>query len=350
MPAACSPIPSRQLRPVTAMIYADAAQKAPAIADRIAAASRILILSHINPDGDAIGSLLGMWHALQALGKTAVPIASSALPSYATWLPGIEHVQIYQPGMAFPDVDLVIMLDTASLPRVGRIYDDHAHALAALPLVIVDHHVTNEGVGTVNLIVPAAASTCELLCALFRAMDLPVSPPLATCLLLGLMTDTQSFQTSATKPDSLRVAADLLDLGADHERVVHEVYYALPDSSAVLIGLALSELRREGPIAWTTVTQAMMAQTGAEDEAVDEVVRVMQRIGGVQALAMFKERHDGTTKISLRSRPPVDVSGLAQFWGGGGHAQASGATLMMAPDRAAREVLPRLRALVAARD
>lgn len=328
------------------MIYDNAAEAAPAITARIAAASRILILTHINPDGDAIGSLLGMWHALQALGKEALPLVSSELPGYTQWLPGVEHVHVYQPGMEFPNVDLVIMLDTATLTRVGRIYDDHALALAAMPLMIIDHHVTNEGAGTLNLIVPSAASTCELLYTLFRAIDLSVTPPMATCLLLGLITDTQSFQTSATSGDSLRIAADLLGFGADHGRIVREVYYGLPDSSATLIGLGLAELRRDGPIAWTTVTQAMMWETGAEDEAVDEVVRMMQRIGGVRALVLFKERHDGTTKISLRSRPPIDVSSLAQMWGGGGHAQAAGATLPMSPAQAERELVPQLRALV----
>jgi phosphoesterase RecJ-like protein len=212
--------------------------------------------------------------------------------------------------------------------------------------MVIDHHVTNDGAGTVNLIQPEAASTCELLYALFRAMDIGVTPQLATCLLLGLTTDTQSFQTSSTSSDSLRVAADLLDLGADQPRIVHEVYYALPASSAALIGLALTELRRDGPIAWSRVTLAMMRATGADDEAVDEVVRAMQRIGGVKALVMFKERQGGTTKISLRSVQPINVAALATRWGGGGHEQAAGATLMMSPEQAEREILPQLRSLV----
>jgi phosphoesterase RecJ-like protein len=328
------------------MIYTDAAQAAPAFAARIANASRILILSHINPDGDAIGSLLGAWHALQALGKAAVPMASSPLPTYTHWLPGIEQIQVYRPGMDLPEVDLEMMVDTATLARVGRVYEEHSDALLALPIAIVDHHVTNEGAGALNLIVPSAASTCELLAQLFHAMDIPVSPQMATCLLLGLTTDTQSFQTSSTNSESLRIAADLLDQGADQDRVVREVYYALPASSAALIGLGLSAMRRDGPIVWTTITQAMMAATGAEDEAVDEVVRMLQRIAGISAVAMFKERHDGTTKISLRSVPPINVATLALRWGGGGHAQAAGATLMMRPEQAERELLPLLRSLV----
>src|SRR2546423_14512146 len=100
------------------MIYDDAAQAAPVIAERIAAADRILILTHINPDGDAIGSLLGLWHALQALGKQAIPLASSSLPSYVEWLPGAEHIQVYHYGMEFTDVDLALLADTASLAAV----------------------------------------------------------------------------------------------------------------------------------------------------------------------------------------------------------------------------------------
>ena len=114
----------------------------------------------------------------------------------------------------------------------------------------------------------------------------------------------------------------------------------------MLMGMALAELRCDGPIAWTVVTQAMMHASGAEDQAADEVVRVMQRIDGVRALVMFKERHDGTTKISLRSHRPIDVASLARLWNGGGHAQAAGATLPMDSAQAEREVLPRLRALV----
>jgi phosphoesterase RecJ-like protein len=230
--------------------------------------------------------------------------------------------------------------------RVGRVYEEHAVALTALPAIIVDHHVTNDGAATLNLIRPVAASTCELLLALFQALGLTISADIATCLLLGLTTDTQSFQTSATTADTLRAAASLLEHGADYMGVVHEVYFALPSSSATLIGIALAEMQREGSLAWTTVSQAMMRATGAEDEAADEVVRIMQRIAGVRALVLFKERYDGTTKISLRAVPPIDVASLAQTWGGGGHTQASGATLLMPPDQAANEVLPRLRALI----
>ena len=328
------------------MIYSDAIEAAPLIAQRIAEARRILVLSHINPDGDAIGSLLGVWHALRSMDKEAVPLASSEPPSYTLWLPGIEHLHVYQLGTQLPEADLIIMVDVASLQRVGPMFAEHADLLAKLPLIVIDHHVTNDGPGMLNLITPTAASTCELLYHLFRAMNITIHPAMATCLLLGLTTDTQSFQTSSTQANSLHIAADLLELGAEHGRVVEEVYYSLPASSAELIGAGLSAMQMDDSIAWTTVTQAMIRATGAEDEATDEVVRMMQRIAGVRALVLFKERSDGTTKISLRSKPPINVALLAQRWGGGGHAQASGATLLMPPSAAVIEVLPPLRDLV----
>lgn len=328
------------------MNYSDPALAAGPFAARIGAASRILLLTHVNPDGDAVGSLLGMWHALRALGKQAVALALPPLPLYTHWLPGVEHVQLYRRGAELPPCDLVIMLDTASPARTAAIYEEHAAALAALPLLIVDHHVTNDGGGALNLINPRAASTCELLFGLLRAMGRPISPELATCMLLGHTTDTQSYQTSSTTPATLHVAAELLACGADHAQVVRNVYYALPGPSAQLVGLALARLQVRDGVAWTTVTRAMMDVSGAEDEAADEVLRVMQRIGEARAMALFKERVNGATKLSLRSRAPLNVAQLAQRWGGGGHAQAAGATLETPPDEAAAEVLPYLYSLV----
>lgn len=328
------------------MIYTDPAAAAVPFAALIAEARRPLLLTHLNPDGDAIGSLLGMWHALRALGKDAVAVAMPPVPFYAAALPGVEHVQLYRRGMELPACDVVIMLDTATPARTGLVYEEHAATISGLPLVIIDHHVTNDGGGTLNLISPRAASTCELLYALLSAMGAPIDAALATCLLLGHTTDTQSFQTNSTTPDSLRTAAELLERGANHTAVVHDVYYALPSSSARLIGLALARLQVRDGIAWAAVSRAMMSESGAEDEAADEVVRVMQRIGEARALALLKERSDGSTKLSLRSRAPINVAQLAQRWGGGGHAQAAGATLMMTPDEAEAEVLPLLRELV----
>jgi len=328
------------------MIYTDPVAAAPAFTQQLAQAQRILLLTHINPDGDAIGSLLGAFHVLQAIGKEPIPVAASTLPLYSAALAGVEHVAIYRSGDALPDADLIWMLDTASLERVGQIYRDHGPAMTARPLMIVDHHVTNDGAGDLNLIQPAAASCADLLFRLFVAMDLPISPAAATCLLLGTTTDTQSFQTSVTTSQTLRTAADMLDAGADQRLVVNAVYFSMPVETVQLSGIALGLLRCEGGLLWARISQEMLLATGAADEATDEAIIRMQRVRGMRVSALFKERADGTVKISLRSAPGINVAQIAQTWGGGGHAQAAGADLPMGLDEAEAVVLPLLRAAI----
>ncbi len=326
------------------MIYTDHLAAAPMFVELLARAQSVLVLTHVNPDGDAIGSMLAVCHALRHMGKTPLALASSALPSYTMGLPGVEQVQVYTRGMPLPPSDLIWMVDTATLKRVGPIYEDHAATLTSRPLLIVDHHVTNSGEGTLNLIVPESASCADLLYRLLRAMDVPITPDLATCLFMGLITDTQSFRTSSTNPLALRTAADLLADGADQRAVVEAVYFSVPYSTLCLMGMALNGLQREDGLIWTSVTQEMLRITGAEDEATDEAIIRMQRMDGMRLCVMFKEREDGTVKISLRSQPDIDVASIAQIWGGGGHSQAAGATLMMDLAAAYHEVLPRVRA------
>lgn len=329
------------------MIFNDPALFAAPLAERIAAAQHILILTHINPDGDAVGASLAVWHALGALGKQRTAILTPPIPGYAGWLPGADQIVLYQSGMALPSADLAILVDTAHLTRIGPIYDEHAATLATLPVVVIDHHVTNDGGATLNLVDPDSASTCDLLYRLFCAMGAPITNAIATCLLLGLITDTQSFQTNATRSASLRAAAALLEANADHAQIVRAVYYGLPASSAALMGRALAGLRCEHGVVWTMVEKSMFEETGAEEEAADEVIRVLQRIGEARVMALFKERSDGTTKISLRARTPLNVATIAQRCGGGGHAQAAGANLPMTPAEAAMVVVPLLKELAA---
>ena len=328
------------------MILSDATAAAAPAAALLQRARRVLVLTHLNPDGDAIGSLLGMAHVLHALGKQVIAMAYPSLPQYVRWLPGAESIEIYRAGTTFPEVDLLVITDTAAAHRLGPIWEDYAAVITQLPMVVIDHHLTNDGMGVVNLIDASASSTCELVYELLVALALPIDAATATCLLMGLTTDTQSFQTSATGARALRAAAALIEQQADRAQIVDSVYNALPAASALLIGRALAEMHSEHGVSWTTVTHAMVRETGAEDAAADEVVRVLQRVAEARALVLFKERSDGTTKLSLRSRPPIDVARFAQRWGGGGHAQASGATLQMSPERAQAEVVPLLQSLV----
>lgn len=328
------------------MIYTEVSAAAPAFRTKLAEAHQILLLTHINPDGDAIGSVLGAYHTLKAAGKTPHVLLASPAPSYTLSLPASAAMHVYQRGEALPTYDLIWMLDTASPQRVGLIAEEHHEALLAGPLLITDHHVTNEGAGHLNLIDPQAASNADLLFRLLRAMELPITPAAATCLYFGLTTDTQSFQTSATRPQTLRTAADLLEAGADHRSIIDAIYFNQPLSTTRLSALALAGVQREDGLLWTRVTQAQLAAAEADDEAADDTVGRLQRISGMRACALFKERPDGSVKVSLRSVPGIDVAAVAKRWGGGGHAQAAGATLPMGLDEAEAAVLAVLRELV----
>jgi bifunctional oligoribonuclease and PAP phosphatase NrnA len=325
------------------MIYTDPQTAAPAFRARLEQAERVLLLTHVNPDGDAIGSLLGAAHVLRALGKTPIGLLASPAPSYSRSLPGAEWLSVYRRGEALPAADLTWMLDTATPARVGAIAEEHGAELAERPLLIVDHHVTNDGEGSLNLIDPTAASTADLLFRLLRAMGLAVSAEAATCLYMGLLTDTQSFQTSSTTPQTLHTAAELIAAGADMRAVVAAVYFSIPISTLRLNALAMSELHQEGGLVWTRVTRAQLAASGADDEAADDLINRIQRVTGMRICALFKERADGTVKLSLRSLPGINVAAIAQGWGGGGHTQAAGATLPMGLEAAEAAVLPLLR-------
>ncbi|WP_322487166.1 bifunctional oligoribonuclease/PAP phosphatase NrnA [Chloroflexus sp.] len=328
------------------MIYADPQQAAGPIRDALAQAQRILLLSHVNPDGDAIGSLLGTIHVLRALGKETIALAASPPLDYCAALPGYDALHVYQAGEALPECDLIWMVDVAHLSRAGAIYDEHQEALLSRPLIIVDHHATNNGGGTVSLIRSHEPSCAEVLVDLFVALDWPLSPDAATCLFLGMMTDTQSFQTPNVNPATLRRAAALLEAGADKQRVIDAVFFSIPPATLRLTGMAMAHLQQEDGIFWTVVTQEMLRTSGADEQATDDTVSRLQRVAGMRACVLFRERPDGTVKISLRSVPGVDVAAVAQMWGGGGHRQAAGAMLKMSLEAAVAAVLPALRQAV----
>jgi phosphoesterase RecJ-like protein len=329
------------------MIFSDLQTAAPAFSEQLAAARRVLLLTHINPDGDAIGSLLGAAHAIRDSGREPICLLASPAPSYCANLPGAEWLRVYRRGEALPAADLTWMVDTASPQRVGAISEEHLPELLARPLMITDHHVTNEGGGRVNLIDPTAASNADLLFRLLKAMGLPVSPAAATCLYLGMTTDTQSFQTNATTPQTLQTAAEILAAGADRQAVINAVYFSIPESTMRLTSMVLSDLRRDGGLLWATLSQAKQRAAGAADEAADDTIMRMQRVEGMRVCVLFKERFDGTVKLSLRSVRGINVAAIAQRWGGGGHTQAAGATLQMDLAAAEAEVLPLLRAALA---
>ena len=305
----------------------------------------VLLITHLNPDGDAIGSLTGLGLALEQMGHHVTLLTPTPAPSFVGGMPAVDRIQSFdQNSLLSPEIDIVILVDTGDVKRIGRVWDDARDFLLARPMAVIDHHVTNSGEGAVNFVDPRRSSTCELVFDLLRAWNFSPTPEIATALLLGMVTDTQSFRTSNTTPSALRAAAELLEAGADRERIVHDVYRNIPVPTARLLGLALQALQYDDQIVWTHVSNAMQAAAQADDNAHGEVTDYLASLGGFRASALFRERYEGGVKVSLRSVPGVDVSAVAQQFGGGGHRQAAGCTLAVSLVEAQTLVLDALRA------
>jgi len=284
-------------------------------------AGRLLLWGHRKPDADAAGSVLGLAYALESLGKSVTLICSDPLEGILTTLPGAERFLTAPP--ADGTWDAVVSLDVSTVDRLGPPYAA-AGRLAGLPFLNIDHHLTNPGFGTVNLVDPAAAATAEMVTLLLERMGVPLTVPAATCLLAGLLTDTLSFQTESTTPRTLRVGASLVEAGAPLAELAYRFFRQRSRGSALVWSGALGTLRfaSGGRIAWVEISRAVMdaAGPGADGAGLSGYVASIE---GVEVGFSLEEAADGTIFAGLRS-PTVDVAAAAAVFGGGGHARAAG--------------------------
>lgn len=289
------------------------------ITGRLQAANNILIVSHVRPDGDAIGSLLGLGLALQATGKQVQMVLSDGVPSSFRHLPGSGQVLRVQKTPP----DLSIVVDCSDLKRVGKALDKYG-----APDIVVDHHFTNEAFGTLNLIEPETPATASVLCQHMPAWGLTITPDVAANLLTGLVTDTLGFRTLNTTPQSLRQAADLMDLGANMSSLYNLglVRRSLP--AARYWGAGLGNLQYEDGIVWTALTLADRARSGYSGNDDADLINVVSSIAEGLVSIIFVEQVNGTVKISWRTQDPnLDVTQVAVKFNGGGHKAAAGADI-----------------------
>jgi bifunctional oligoribonuclease and PAP phosphatase NrnA len=299
-------------------------------------ASRILIVSHIRPDGDAVGSMLGLGLALQETGKTVQMVLGDGVPSSERHLTGSDQVRHKPEG----EFDLIIVVDCSDLDRVGETLNGYGK-----PDWNIDHHITNLNFGRLNLIQADAASTAEMLAELIPAWDLPLPAGVVSALLTGILTDTIGFRTSNVSPKTLRIAADLMEAGGN----IHGLYYhALLQRSyqaARYWGQGLSKLKREGRMVWTTLTASdrRSAEYCGRDDA--DLINVVSAIDDTDVSLIFVEQNRSHVKVSWRSQPGFDVSQIALRFGGGGHKAAAGADVEGTLEEVQEKVLTATRSL-----
>lgn len=312
---------------------------------RIRQGNRFLLTSHVNPDGDAIGSELGLARLLRGLGKGAVVWNRDPTPAVYKPLPGSERIHVgEEPPAGFPDMfDAIIVLECPSPDRTG--IEKH---LSERPVINIDHHLGNQCYGAVNWVDSAAPAVGEMVFRLAQGLKVTLEPEVAACLYLTLVTDTGGFRFSNATPAAFEAAAALVREGAHPEQVSQWLYESQPLGVVRLLGEMLRslELHEGGRVATGRLTLAMFAAAGANPGDSEGLIDSIRSIAGVDAVALIREREDGTHKVSLRSRGEVDVEKIARHHGGGGHRNAAGFSLEGDGEEIRRQVAAELGAVL----
>lgn len=292
-----------------------------------------VILGHVSPDGDAVGSCLGIGHALRALGKRAVVCLPEGVPTLYRSLPGAEEVIPTGEPMPFAP-RAALSVDVSEEPRLGeegrRVFD------ACGERAVLDHHSTNGGFGQVMALDGKAAAAGELAVSLIEAMGVELSPEMGECLFVAISTDSGHFNFSNTRPQTLEAAAKCVASGINVDAVTSWLYRTRTRSRTKLLGLVLAglEVSADGRIAWARLTEQMLRDAGATQDENEGVIDYLNQIEGVQCAILANER-GSQTKLSLRSKAPLNVAAsVAGPLGGGGHACAAGATVDLPLDEA----------------
>lgn len=330
-----NPFPSAQ--PAEGWMPAD---PIPAILDVLRRGDRFLVCSHSRPDGDAVGSMLAMGDLLRQMGKRADLVAADRVPHIYRTLPGAESIRFTMRVQG--RYDAAILLECDSLARTKL------HGLERLYQVNIDHHPTGTPFAHLNWIDHHAASVGELVYRIVKASGATVTPHMAEALYTTILTDTGGFCYGGTRASTFALAQELVEAGADPIRIAQEVYFSTAPSKLLLLGAALSNVKREGRIAWLWVTHEDMQRACAAEEDCEGIVNYAVSIAGVQAAVFLRELPEGRVRVSLRSKGQVDVASIAAALGGGGHDTAAGLTLDGPLPRALGEILQPLRKAVAA--
>jgi len=304
----------------------------------------VLVITHVSPDGDAIGSLLGLHWLLLSPGRKAARRVTLAcadrVPAQFGFLPGADEIVQDPPARPW---DVVVALDASDTHRLGSPFQPATYGSA--PVVNLDHHITNLYFGQLNYVDPNAAATAQIVVRLAEEMGLKIGKEAALCLLTGLVSDTLGFRTSNVTPEVMATAMRLMKAGANLAEITERILNHMPLSLMRLWGLALAELRVEGQLVWTHITKEMRAQAGAPEESDGGLVSYLIKAPEARVAAVFAEKANGEVEVGLRARPGYDVSDVALSLGGGGHPQAAGCTIPGPLAEAEARVLPLLLSL-----
>ena len=318
--------------------------KAPeALLTKIRQGNRFLITGHVSPDGDSLGSSLGLARLLRSMGKGALIWFRDPIASVYSAVPGVDRIHHgTELPAGFPErFDAIIAIECPSLERSGL---EEELTAPGLPILNIDHHLGNQHYAQVNWVDSAAPSAGEMIHRLAKSMNAPLDPETANVLYMTILTDTGGFRFSNATEAAFEASAQLVREGARPEMVSQWVYENRPLAVLRLLTEMLEslELHADGRIASVLLTAEMMKRAGATSADTEGLVDYPRTISGVEGVALLREREDGKTKVSLRSRGEADVEKVARRYGGGGHKNAAGFVLDNGPDAVRDEVVTAL--------
>lgn len=302
------------------------------IAAKLKEGERFLLLGHVMPDGDCIGSMLALSLALERAGKEAILALPGPVPSIYLFLPAIERILVNPSlGDLGPEnFSAVIVIDTSVPERLGDLAGlVNALRATGVPVILIDHHVSASPYGDLNFIDPEAAAAGEIVHDLLKLLGYEVDQGIATCLYVALATDTGGFRYETTTPATHRRIAEFIEAGANVREISLRVFEEKPRKTIEALRAALNtlELSPCGRVAWMILTQEVVGKLGLTDEHTDGIVGYGRMIEGVEVALFFRELGNNQVKVSFRSKNFVDVSRLAAQFGGGGHLRAAGALI-----------------------
>jgi bifunctional oligoribonuclease and PAP phosphatase NrnA len=300
-------------------------------------AQRVTAICHENPDADTLGAAIAIAIAAERMGKRAEVVSGDPPPPFLAFLPRIEQVR-RAPAL---EPDVAVVVDAGDLARTGSVATDHADWLTRARIANIDHHVSNPGFGHANWVDPSAAATCEMVALMLPELGVALEVELATALLAGIVQDTHTFAHPNATPRTLRVAASLVEAGADLSQINRAVYADKPFSTLALWGMILAGIgqRCDGRIVFASMTTQMLKETGESPTASEGFVDLLASTKAADITVLFKQADEESTRVSVRTTERADAVAITKAFGGGGHARAAGCTVTAALDEARERVL-----------
>ena len=307
-------------------------------------AQRVMLIPHQKPDGDALGSVTALMHLLRRMDTDHAVFCATPYTEKLSFLPGIETLTTDKSIWDKERFDLVVVVDSGDLGYAG--VDKHIYSLNPRPMIVnIDHHATNTDFGDLNLVIPKASSTCEIIYNFFKINNAVIDKHIATCLLTGLITDTENFTNGATTVQSLQIASELITKGGDISLIKELIFKDKSVDGLKLWGAMLSRLSKHDThqIVYTYITQEDLQKHHVHEEEVDGVANFMNALSEGKAALVLKELPDGKVKGSFRTtRDDTDVAAMAKSMGGGGHVKAAGFTVDGPVDKALETIWKKL--------